>query len=73
LGAAYLPCKLQEGMGMDPESSTDQLREILLKQRNALLDLSTRNRLLNIPLHSRKSSQSIAFMHGVIVNNAAGS
>lgn len=35
--------------------ATISIRDRLLKERNALLDLSTRNRLLNTPLRTKNN------------------
>src|SRR4051812_22206955 len=40
---------------MDEATVTVSIRDRLLKERNALLDLSTRNRLLNTPLRTRNN------------------
>ena len=40
---------------MDDGGVTVSIRDRLLKERNALLDLSTRNRLLNTPLRTRNN------------------
>ena len=40
---------------MDAEAHSVSIKDRLLKERHALLDLSTRNRLLNTPLRTRNN------------------
>jgi len=43
----------ESGCGMEQENQPSSVKDLLLKDRRALLDLSTRNRLLNVPLRTK--------------------